>query len=205
MPAYLQTELLALRLQLPLRGAPLAAPRWIRQRARTIPRPLLVAKRDTSPRAGVVSEPASHLHERVVHHRVAQEVADHEPPQRQAPGQRVSTHCDDVESRFLMVRIVSVPADRLFTSATEIGAADLWKEWRGDIGPRELRGCFVLSRPHFMTQGLQFRIQKCSVRGQSAIDASTRFDALEKLVDLVAQLSLHSANREAFTSIEQCC
>ena len=51
--------------------------------------------------AGPVAKPAAHLHERVVHPRSAQKVADRKPFKRKSARELVPTHRDDVESAFV--------------------------------------------------------------------------------------------------------
>jgi hypothetical protein len=54
----------------------------------------------------MVSEPAAHLHQRVIHDRVAQEVADRQPFQRQATRQGEAANRDDGHTVFAALVIV---------------------------------------------------------------------------------------------------
>ena len=136
---------------------------------------------------GAIAEPAAHLHQRVIHDRVAQEVADCQPLQRQAARQGETANRDDGHAVF--PGLVIVQRLRSFRSVhfDHPGGNQNLMEPRLHIGPVSIIRVFLL--PYRMQLGYFGIVQRGSAL--ASVDGHSVTDATNHIGHLRPQTSLH--------------
>lgn len=106
-----------------------------------------------------ITEPASHLHQRVVHHRVTKEVAHHEAREGQTTRQRVSADGNDTHARVAIVRVVQRPVG-LAVNLDDADRRDGLAAAAGGRPSQKPSGISPITLPDVMRSASNIRIRK---------------------------------------------